>query len=299
MTKKQEVMVPRELVEKATGLDREARRLWGEMDQHLTAAEIISIPFGKVCQEMKDLDLHKFVKKSGSRKGYPEFAEWIQSVTNGKLSKSSLYMAMGLHKLTEGPNAIPAEEVVQMPKENAYRLSTLEPEQRTPDLVEAAKKTPKEKFPKRVQEKLNEGKAEADQVTVRLDFFRKLHPDVYNKLEETIERFTHLPIVRDGNEAMTLQEKSILAICFAACRDCHDILELIEKKHEAEKAAAPDLPETEHEADSQVAIETEPEAVEEEPVEEEHASAEYDEEREIVRETEYVPFEEAEASSEL
>lgn len=290
MSKKQQVMVPAELMEKATGLDREARRLWGEMDKHLTAAEVISIPFGKVCTEMRDMELHKFVRKSGSRKGYPSFPDWIQSITGDKLSKSSLHIAMGLHKLTEGPNAIAAEEVAKMPKANAYRLSALEPEQRTPELIEAAKKTTKEDFPKRVQESLNTGKDLKDQTVERLDFFRRLHPDVYNKLEATIERFTHLPIVRDGDDGLTLQEKAILGICFAAERDCHDILGEIERQDEAEKAAAPDLVEAEHEA------------VEAQPVEaerEEDFTVPAEEDRSIVRETEYVSLEEAEASAEL
>jgi hypothetical protein len=247
MTKKkfQEIIPADELVSRADNLDREARRLWTKMDDHITAAEIISIPFGKVCQEMKDSGLHKLVRKGHSRKGYPAFPEWVESVTGGKLSSSSLYMAMGLHRLTEGPNAIPPEEIVQMPKENAYRLSTqLTPEQRTPDMIEKAKKTPKEEFPKRIQEKLNEGRPADQQVTVRVEFFRQWAPDVVNKLEATIERFTHLPIVRDWShkdaegrvmiDALTLQEKAVLAICFAAESDCHELLAQAEAEEREE-----------------------------------------------------------------
>lgn len=248
MSKKtQQVIPPAELVEKAQGLDTEARRLWGELDGHVVAAEIINVSFGKVLSEMRDLELHRYVRKGTSRKGYPSFPEWVQSVTKGKLSKSSLYMAMGLHKLTEGPNAIPAEEVAQMDKANAYRLSGLTPEQRTPELIEDAKKTGKKDFPKRVQEHLNASLPLGKQLTIRVDFFRQWHPDVKNKLEQTIEDFTLLPIVRDwthkdehGNlipDALTLQEKALLAICFAAQRDCYDILELLKKKkksHEEE-----------------------------------------------------------------
>jgi hypothetical protein len=260
------------------------------MDSHLTAAEIISIPFGKVCTEMRDLELHKYVKKVGSRKGYSAFPDWIQSVTNGKLSKGSLYMAMGLHKLTEGPNAIPAEEVVQMPKENAYRLSTLQPEQRTPDLVDAAKKTPKEKFPKRVQEKLNEGKLPADQVPVKSIFHRELDFNICNMLEDAIEEFTLLEVVRDGDRALTLQEKAIAAIVTSARTHCADLLDASRRKREKEHAAAPVVSEAEHEAVEANSVEAEPEA---------DLSVPDEEEREILRETEYVPIEEAEASSEL
>lgn len=284
MTKKQEVLVQSDLVERAQGLDKEARRLWAEMDGHLTAVEIISIPFGKVCTEMRNLDLHKYVRKGGGRKGYPTFPDWIASVTGNKLSKSSLYMAMGLHKLTEGPNALPPEEVVQMPKDNAYRLSTLEPEQRTPEMVDLAKKSTKEEFPKRFQEKLNEGKPLAEQRVPRVDFFRSWYPDVKQKFEETIERFTRLPIVRDSDGSLTLQEKAVMAICFAAERDCQDLLSALEAKHR-EEVVLPDtenLSETEHEADPAFAIE------------EEHQA-----DRTIIRkDPEYVSLEEAEASFE-
>lgn len=278
MTKKQQVLAPADLVEKAQGLDTEARRLWAEMDSHLTAAEIISIPFGKCCTEMRDLELHRYVRKGSGRKGYPEFTDWIQSVTKGKFSKSSLYMAMGLHKLTEGPNAIPAEEVVQMPKENAYRLSTLEPEQRTPELVEAAKKTTKEKFPTRVQESLNTGKAEKDQVTIRKTFHRELAIQVFDMLEDTIEEFTLLEVVRDGDMTLTLQEKAIAAMVTSARTHCSDLLTEARRKREAEKAAAPDLPQEESDEDPEVPNQ---------------------EEREILRETQYVSLEEAEAGAEL
>jgi hypothetical protein len=237
----QEIIPPDDLMNRAENLDREARRLWTELDMHVTAAEIITIPFGKVCAEMKELALHKYVRKGNSRKGYPAFPEWVESVTGGKLSSSSLYMAMGLSRLTEGANPISPEEIAQMPKENAYRLSTqLTPEQRTPDMIEKAKKTPKEEFPKRIQEKLNEGKPLSQQVTIRVEFFKQWAPDVVNKLNATIERFTNLPIVRDGThkdndgrirlDALTLEEKAVLAICFAAECDC----DLLLKQAEAE-----------------------------------------------------------------
>jgi hypothetical protein len=294
--KTQTIIPPDELMAEADNLDREARRLWTEMDQHITAAEVISVPFGKVCVKMHEQKLHKFVRKGNSRKGYPDFHEWIESVTGGKLSKSSLYMAMGLSRLTEGPNPIPAEEIAQMPKENAYRLSTqLTPEERTPDMIDKAKRTPKQDFPKRIQEKLNEGKPADQQITIRVEFFRQWVPDVVNKLEATIERFTHLPIVRDYThkdkagrvveDALTLQEKAVLAICFAAECDC----DLLLKKAEAEERGEEiELPEAED------AIEEAGEAVTENGNQEEIDMEDASEESEAA-ETRYVPLEEIES----
>jgi hypothetical protein len=301
MSKKkfQEIIPPDDLINHAENLDREARRLWTEMDMHITAAEIISIPFGKVCQEMKDQALHKMVRKAHSRKGYPSFPEWVESVTNGKLSSSSLYMAMGLHRLTEGPNAIPAEEIVQMPKENAYRLSTqLTPEQRTPEMIEKAKKTTKEEFPKRIQEKLNEGLPADKQVVIRVEFFRQWAPDVVNKLEATIERFTHLPIVRDHNRELTLQEKAVLAICFAAESDC----DLLLKQAEAEHSAEIELPEAkEAVAETNEAVEADGDQTESDMEDLEAANGDTFAEGDIVEQEEFhetrrvVPLEEVES----
>jgi hypothetical protein len=103
-----------------------------------------------------------------------------------------------------------------MPVQNACLLGRLNAEQRTPDIVEAAKKTSKREFPTKFQAKLNEYLPPEHRRTPRIDFFRKLHPTVANKLEETIERFSHLPVVRDGDRGLTLQEKAIYAICNAA-----------------------------------------------------------------------------------
>jgi hypothetical protein len=76
-------------------------------------------------------------------------------------------------------------------------------------------------------------------------------------------------------------------------------LEMIEKKHEAEKAAAPVIPETEHEADNPVAAETEPEAIEADfdsvPIPDEGEVLRYSGEHE----PHYVSLEEAEAGAEL
>jgi hypothetical protein len=259
----QEIIPPDDLINRAENLDREARRLWGKLDEHITSAEVISIQFGKTCAEMRDLELHKYVRKGNSRKGYPAFPEWVESVTGGKLSSSSLYMAMGLSRLTEGANPISPEEIAQMPKENAYRLSTqLTPEQRTPDMIEKAKKTPKEEFPKRIQEKLNEGKPLKEQVTIRVEFFKQWAPDVVNKLNATIERFTRLPTVRDWThkdeqgrtlpEALTLQEKAVYAICCAAEQEYKEILDELETKASHETVILPEAPDAIAETDEAV-----------------------------------------------
>ena len=116
-----------------------------------------------------------------------------------------------------------------MPQANAIELTRLPSEERTPEIVELAKRTSKRDFPARVQQKLNEKLPPEQQRTPRVDFFRRLHPRVANRLAETIQRFTLLRVVRDGDRVLTLQEKAIFAICNAAEQFASEELALIEE----------------------------------------------------------------------
>jgi hypothetical protein len=210
-------IAPAARVREAAAMDKQLRAQWAEMRKAEQTLRKATIPFGKLCDKMRAKQAHKYIPKPGSRKGYVSFEEYINSVTGREISRSTLYISIACYKLTEGPNALAPEAVAEMPTANAYELYTrLRPEQRTPDIVEAAKRTPKKDFPAKVQAKLNEHLPAEEQKTIRVDFFRKLHPTVANKLEETIERFMHLPVTRDGDRALTLQEKAIYGICLAA-----------------------------------------------------------------------------------
>ena len=206
-----------EKAKEALSLDKQLRTQWTEIKTAERALRKASIPFGKTCEKMRAMEAHRYIPQPGSRKTYMSFEEYIHGVTGGEVSKSTLYIAIACYKLTEGPNALAAEDVAEMPAANAYELYTkLKPEYRTADIVEAAKKTPKRCFSAKIQAKLNEYLPSEQQRIPRIDFFRRLHHTVANKLEETIERFTHLPVVRDGDPDLTLQEKAIYAICLAA-----------------------------------------------------------------------------------
>ena len=220
--------------------DKQLRAQWSKARTATDAARRELMHFGRLCDEARSLELHKYVRKPGSRKGYVSFEEYIHDLTGGQLSKSNLYNSINLHKLTQGPNALPEEDVAAMPVQNACLLGRLKPEQRTPDLVEAAKKASKREFPAKIQDKLNEDLPAAQQRTPRVDFFRKLHPTVANKLEETIEMFTHLRVVRDGDRELTLQEKAIYAICNAAEQFASEDL-AVEERLRREEIDVPDL----------------------------------------------------------
>lgn len=196
--------------------DEQLRAQWAATKRSVIAARKATICFGGLCNEARALELHKYVHKRDSRKGYVSLEEYIYDLTEGQVSKSKLYQSIDLYQLTQGPNALTDEDVAEMPVQNACLLRRLRPERRTPDIVEAAKKTSKREFPAKLQAKLNEYLPPQQQKTPRVDFFLKLHPTVAGKLEETIKRFTYLPVVRDGDQGLTLQENAIYAICNAA-----------------------------------------------------------------------------------
>jgi hypothetical protein len=155
----------------AAELDEQLKAQWAGVKAAIGAVKKVSIRFGKLCEEIRAKELHKYVRKPGSRKSFVSFAEYICDRTDGEVSKGTIYVAIELYRLTQGPNALTEEDVAGMPVQNACLLGRLKPEQRTPDIVEAAKKTSKREFPAKIQAKLNEYLPAEQQRTPRVDFF--------------------------------------------------------------------------------------------------------------------------------
>jgi hypothetical protein len=223
-------IAPAGLVREAAEIDQQLRSQWSKVKNAMGTARKAMLEFGTLCREMRSKGLHRYVPKPGSRKGYVSFEEYIETLTGGEVTRGKLYVAIALPGLTEGPNALTPDDIAEMPQANGVELTRLPNEERTPEMVELAKRTSKRDFPAMVQQKLNEKLPPEQKKTPRVDFFRKLHPTVKNKLEETIERFAQLPVVRDGDRALTLQEKAIFAICNAAEQFASEDLTLIEQK---------------------------------------------------------------------
>jgi hypothetical protein len=95
------------LARKATKLDKQLRFQWATEKK-------ARLEFGKICLEMKREELHRYIRKPGSRKGYQSLWEYIDNVTQGEISRSSTFVFMGIASLTEGPNALSLEAVGAM-----------------------------------------------------------------------------------------------------------------------------------------------------------------------------------------
>lgn len=243
MTVKQ--IAPPLLIKEAASFDKQLRSVWVKMKNAAGIIRKASITFGEICTKMQAKELHKYVAKPESRKGYISFEEYIERLTNGELSKNTLYISKQMYQLTQGPHAISAAVVAEMPQENVRLLSSLKPEERTQEILKAAKSSNRE-FTKLVQFKKNESLPPEQQETPRIEFYREWHPDVVSKLEATMKRFHNLKgIVADGNYELTLDEKAIMAICFSAETQCADLLTAAESSLQNE---AMDIPEAEEAA---------------------------------------------------
>src|ERR1700682_1872084 len=117
---KQKHLAPPTLIQEAAILDKELREQWGNWRR---VARVV----GGLFRQIRDRELHKYISKLGCRKRYVSFEEYIHAVTGG-IANGTIWAFMRIHGLTEGPHALPPNEVDEMPQANAYELSKLKPE---------------------------------------------------------------------------------------------------------------------------------------------------------------------------
>jgi hypothetical protein len=239
-------VAPPQLVKKAAQLDKQLRECWSSIKWSRRI-------FGEIVNQIRKEELHKYIAKPGSRKGYPSWWEYVDAVTDGEIKRSTAFINMGIASLTEGENALPAETVDALPSGNAYQLSKVPAAKRTPELVKKARTQPHHKFVATVQSLKNESLPPEKQKAPLVEFYRRLHPMVATKLEETIARFRRHPIVKDGLFELTLEEKAIHALCCAADASEKEVLDAAEKRENDACQTVPTETEesttAEHEAD--------------------------------------------------
>jgi hypothetical protein len=198
----------------ALALAQEAQKLDKQLREKICATKKLTLEIGRLLRQIREKELHKYLRQPGSRKGYVQFSDYAAEVTG--LSGSSIWMAMKVFGLTEGLNPVPSRDIEEMPIVNAYELTKIPADKRTPALVEEAKCYPVQKFRIKIQEVQNEVLPPEERRPVLIDFYRKLHPETAQMLEDTIEDFCLLQVVRDCSRDKTLQEKAIETLCTAA-----------------------------------------------------------------------------------
>lgn len=238
---------PSSLIKKAKQLDTKLRECWSTIKRTRRA-------FGAIVLEMEREELHKYVAKSGSRKGYPSLWEYVEAVTDGEVSRAQMFISVKVASLAEGPNALPVETVDALPAGNAYQLAKLPAEKRTPELIKKARTQSRNKFIVTVQSIRNESlPVEKQKAPPLVEFYRKLSPIVAETLEETIARFRKHPVIKDGTLDLSIEDKAIFAMCSAAIAHCQDELNNAE---EAERRGLQTIPETDEAACEDETVET-------------------------------------------
>ncbi len=187
MAKAEIVKGEKKLQARAEQLDREIRSEWQATKHSLSN-------MGKMFNQMEHGNLWQHLKRS-----YRTFWHYVVDVTGEEMARGKLFQVMRVHGLTEGENAIPAEEVDKMGVTRAYELTKLEPKHRTPDVVKrvAAASIPKAK--EIVQERINAELPEKDRKEPLILFSRNLPMSVVTELEELELDAMGMEGIRDGD----------------------------------------------------------------------------------------------------
>jgi hypothetical protein len=229
---RQHLVGPIDLVKEATALDQQLREQWKRMKQ---LARVV----GGLFKEIRDRGLHKYVRKPGSKKGYQRFEKYVSDVTGG-VANSTVWVMMRIHDLTEGPNPVPGHEVDEMPQQNAYELTKLEPRKRTAEIVQRAKRTPIKKFQAEIQEIKNATLPPEKRKPVLIEVYEKWPLQIVEMFEETVSDFSLLPVVRDGDRDIAIRHKAIAAILISARTHAADEIGAAKAELEAEATEIPD-----------------------------------------------------------
>lgn len=131
----------------------------------------------------------------------------------GVLSRSTVYEIVAAHSLTQGSNGLPAETINRLGVKRAYQLSRLEPNQRTPELVQEALKAPVARVRGMVQHKINETAPPEEQREPLILFARNYPASVIARFEELEERAVWLEGIMDGDRTLPLRAKVMVAMC--------------------------------------------------------------------------------------
>lgn len=202
-------VAPVELAKKAAEADRLFTSSWQALKEDTR-------DFGRACDLIETEGLFRFIPKT-KKKCFTSFDDYVQARTSGECSRTFIFDAVRIHKLTIGQNGVPPEVADTIPKKNLLQLARVKPEKRTPELVEKAQKQNTRRFVETVQEVRNQDLPEEKRRTPMVHWHAKVHPRVAEAMDELLEDFKLLTgVVRDGDYDMDLDSKALYAIANAA-----------------------------------------------------------------------------------
>jgi len=193
----------KKLVALAMQLDLEVRHNVSQIETSIVA-------IGKALEKLKDKKhrLWRFVTDKQHKTGFQTWEDYATSRL-GAISHGRIHELVAAASLTEGENPIPAKTVNAMGVKKAAEVYRLEPQDRTPDIVNAAadRNVPVAAIKEKVQEKINMKLPEEERKESTQFFARNLTARTVALIEEIELDGVWMEGIRDQNTQATLRDK--------------------------------------------------------------------------------------------
>lgn len=208
-------VAPEALVKEAQEVLELFRRSWRRMKEGY-------LEFGRACTLLEGRELYKYIRKGKSKQGYLSFDELVDAETGGDCSRSMIFEAKRVYKLTLGPDAVPREAVLKMPRKNQLRVAKAlhdveqMPAEARAELIEKAQSQDTMKFAATAQHIVNEQLPVEKQGVALVRFSLMLNPTVAEKFKNLIEDFKLTPVVRQVMRDLDMTSAAVQGIIDAA-----------------------------------------------------------------------------------
>lgn len=199
-----EVVVPAEVKKQAIEaqkLDREIRLQWKSAKQSITK-------LAQLLNRMRESRAWQHL----NAQHYRTFHEYVESVTGAELSRSRMFELLAAHGLTEGENPVSTRDVDKLGIKKSVQIARLEPRQRTPELIRKAVNCSLREVTRAVEEKLNAELPLEEQREPTILFARNYPATVVARFEDLEERAIWMEGIRDGDTALSLRAKFMVAL---------------------------------------------------------------------------------------
>jgi hypothetical protein len=140
-------------------------------------------------------------------KKFRSFEEYATAALGESMSHGRAYALISAHMLTEGPYAIPAKEVQLMGIKRAVEVARLSPQQRTPEIVQAAVTEPVMAVRNKVQAMLNQELPKDEQKPMLKLLAINLPEEHVTQFEQLMEVGVWMEGIRDGDNTQTMRAK--------------------------------------------------------------------------------------------
>jgi hypothetical protein len=203
--------------EELTNAERCQRELFAiALDEEIRhEIELMQTSLSKVAEmllKMREERLWTYLVNPTTKVPYRRFDEYVSSVTGDEIAHTKLYDLLAISRLSVGPNAIPPETVQKLGRIKSAEIARLEPQERTPELVQELLDRSVAVVKQRVQEIINISLPPDERRDVPLFWGRYYPRQVIERFEQLEARGCFLEGIRDGDRTITLRAKFMVAL---------------------------------------------------------------------------------------